>query len=412
METMELKKWNAIPGARNGRNRSSAALAALATIGALMLGAVPDNAEAQVAPELVSLGKKTGVGARAISLGEAFTAVADDYSALYYNAAGMTQLTRSEVAVNLSYNMFQNKVSFDNGTPNKRTLESTRLNALTLILTDGGRWALGIGYYSPVSFDDPLYFQARGGQYIYNASGRMDHYRMAIGYMVNEEVRLGLAASAVGGQEELEIQDGTTVRYLEEYTGYNLEPSFLIHISPQFSVGGSAVVMEQLELVDTYQQKGGSPKESVYDIYHPFQAKLGIAFQSGLTQISADWHGDFWSGYTYRSVGEAFAQHDMNYPNKHTFNIGLEQHLNKRGPALRLGYTWENQDDQRPQPNQSDPYRVSAGVGFMPSKRVGLDFAYQYGGGHTVQNSVPDGPQDLRIDAEDHQVMAALRYRW
>lgn len=412
METTEMKKRNFGLGPRNGRKGPLTALAALAALGALALGAAPATVDAQVAPELVSLGKKTGVGARAISLGEAFTAVADDYSALYYNAAGMTQLTRSEVAVNLSYNMFQNNVTFDNGSPNERTLESTRLNALNMILTDGGRWALGIGYYSPVSFDDPLYFQARGGQYTYNASGRMDHYRMAIGYMVSEEVRLGLAASAVGGQEELEIQDGTTVRYLEEYTGYNVEPSFLFHVSPQFSIGGSAVVMEQLELVDTYQKKGESPEESVYDIYHPFQAKLGIAFQSGLTQISADWHGDFWSSYTYRSAGEAFAKHDMNYPNKHTFNIGLEQHLDRRGPALRLGYTWENQDDQRPQPNQRDPYRVSAGVGFTPSKKVGLDFAYQYGGSHTVQNSVPDGPQDLVIDAEDHQVMAALKYRW
>jgi long-subunit fatty acid transport protein len=345
-------------------------------------------------------------------MGEAFTAVADDYSALYYNAAGMTQLTRSEVGVNLSYGMFRNLSYVDNDGPDKRSLESTRLNALNMVLTDGGHWALGIGYYSPVTFDDPLYFKSEGRSYTYDAEGRMDHYRMGLAYMVNEEVRLGLAASAVGGQEQLEIQDGGTVRYLEEYTGYNLEPSFLVHLSDMFSVGGSAVVMERLELTDTYQEQGDDPQESFYDIHHPFQAKLGLAFQSGLTQISADWHGDFWSSYSYRSAGDAFVNHDVHYPNKHTFNIGLEQHLDRRGPVLRAGYTWENQDDERPQPNQRDPFRVSAGVGFTPSSHVGLDFAYQYGGSRTLQSTLPGGPENLRIDSEDHQVMASLRYRW
>lgn len=38
-----------------------------------------------------------GVGARAISLGGAFTAVADDGSALFWNPAGMTQTKTSQV---------------------------------------------------------------------------------------------------------------------------------------------------------------------------------------------------------------------------------------------------------------------------------------------------------------------------
>ncbi|MBW8888122.1 MAG: hypothetical protein JF616_10240 [Fibrobacteres bacterium] len=382
-------------------------------LGALALAAALSTAGAEVTGELVSLGKKTGVGARAISLGEAFTAVADDYSALYYNAAGMTQLSRSEVAANLSYGFSENQASLDGERSSPTSLETTKLNALTMVLTDGGRWALGLGYYVPVSFDDPLaYRDANGNEYLYDAEGQMDHYRLGLAYMVSEQVSLGLAASAVSGREQLEIQDGSTARYLEDYTGYNLEPSFLIHLSDMFSVGGSAVVMEQLQLEDTYQEKGGSPLESQYDIHHPFQAKLGLAFQSGLTQVSFDWHGDFWSSYSYNSAGEAFVRHDVHYPNKHTFNIGLEQYLDKHGPALRLGYTWENQDDERPQPNQADPFRISAGIGFMPTRRVGLDFAYQYASGHTVQNSQPGGPENLAIESEDHQVMASLRLRW
>ena len=288
-------------GATRGTALPAAVLAAV--LGAAAIA--PARAE-----ELVALGKKTGVGARAISLGEAFTAVADDYSALYYNAAGMTQLSRSEFALNLGYGYSENRASFDGGSPRKGNLENTRLNAASLVLTDGRRWALGLGYYVPVTFDDPVQYNARGVAYAYNAEGQMEHYRMALAYKVSEQVSLGLAASAISGEEELEINDVGSARYLEEYTGYNLEPSVLFHLSDHFSIGGSAVVAERLELVDTYQEQGTAPIENQYDIRHPFQTRLGIAFQSGFTQVSADWHGDFWNSYEYTDARSAYQAGD------------------------------------------------------------------------------------------------------
>jgi Outer membrane protein transport protein (OMPP1/FadL/TodX) len=362
--------------------------------------------------ELVALGTKTGVGARALSLGEAFTAVADDYSALHYNAAGMTQLRKSEIALNLGYGYLENQTSVMGGFGQNRNLESTRLNALTLILTDGGNWALGVGYHAPVSFDDPLGYTANGRDYAYLASGHLDQYRLGIAYKASEAVSLGLAVSAMGGTERLEIQDGTVERYLEEYRGFNLEPSMLLHLSKEVSLGASVVMLERLSLIDTWQRQGDLPVETRYDIRHPFQTRLGMAFQSNLTQISFDWHGDYWSSNSYSLAGAAFDEGHFEYPNLHTFAIGIEQHLNRYGPVLRGGLQWQVADASAPEPQSGNPWKVNVGFGFCPAKDLLLDVGYQLRGSEAWQSTLGNGSNDLRIAGEAHQVMGSMRFRF
>ncbi|GEM_PF-984160 len=53
-----------------------------------------------------------GLGARAIGMGESFTAVADDSSALYYNPAGLAQVGQPEIAI--AHNLFLADGFYDN----------------------------------------------------------------------------------------------------------------------------------------------------------------------------------------------------------------------------------------------------------------------------------------------------------
>jgi len=53
-----------------------------------------------------------GLGARAIGMGESFTAVADDPSALYYNPAGLSQVRQPEIAI--AHNLFLTDGFYDN----------------------------------------------------------------------------------------------------------------------------------------------------------------------------------------------------------------------------------------------------------------------------------------------------------
>jgi len=78
-------------GSRGDRLRALTCLA-------VALGALgPLAASAQIPPE-IPLASRATVGARAIALGGAYVGVAEDYTALTYNPAGLTQVRRTEFA--------------------------------------------------------------------------------------------------------------------------------------------------------------------------------------------------------------------------------------------------------------------------------------------------------------------------
>lgn len=363
--------------------------------------------------ELVSRGQNTGVGARALSMGEAFTGVADDYSALYYNPAGLTQLRKSELGINLDYSMRINNASLGGAAGSRRAVEATQINAVSLILTQGNGWAFGMGYYSPTTFNDPVQYFSNGQEYAYEAFGGMDHYRLALAFAPSKIASIGFAASALTGREQLEVRDGITTRYLEEYAGFNLEPSFLLSFGKALTLGGAVVISERLALRDTYQEEGYEPVETLYEIRHPFQTRLGLGFQVGWTQLSADWHANFWRGYGYAEEGNAFFQNEASYANRHKFAMGIEQHLTSRGPILRAGVSWEA-DDARAMETawQERPKSVHLGFGLPASKHLMIDVGYHYKTATTVQPSTLGGASDLSIAESGQHVMGSLRLRW
>jgi long-subunit fatty acid transport protein len=101
-----------------------------------------------------------GVGVRAQAMGNAFIGVADDYTATYWNPAGLTQLKTSELSGDLYHLKFNNEATFVGNT----ILDSrnfTKFNSLGLAYkfpTTRGSLALSFGYNRFKDYDDFLYF--------------------------------------------------------------------------------------------------------------------------------------------------------------------------------------------------------------------------------------------------------------
>ncbi len=101
-----------------------------------------------------------GVGARSIGLGMAYTGVSNDFSASYYNPAGLAQLRLNEVSLGLSNISYGNTSSFF-GQNQSFTNSGTNLNSAGLVYavpTTRGSFVLAIGYERQSDFTTGLSF--------------------------------------------------------------------------------------------------------------------------------------------------------------------------------------------------------------------------------------------------------------
>lgn len=102
-----------------------------------------------------------GLGARSLGLGSAYTGIAEDFTAIYWNPAGLAQSSMSQFSFGLSNNSFGNTSSFY-GLDQSLSTSSTTLNNLGLIYavpTSQGSLVLALGYGRNSDFTTGLSFR-------------------------------------------------------------------------------------------------------------------------------------------------------------------------------------------------------------------------------------------------------------
>lgn len=101
-----------------------------------------------------------GVGARALGMGMAYTGIANDFSAIYWNPAGLGQIEFSEFSVGLSHLSYGNRATYLD-TRKSFNNSSTTLNNLGLVYsfpTRKGSLVFALGYNRANDFTSGLSF--------------------------------------------------------------------------------------------------------------------------------------------------------------------------------------------------------------------------------------------------------------
>ncbi len=102
-----------------------------------------------------------GVGALSLGMGNAYTGVASDFSAIYWNPAGLAQMEHGEFSLGLSQLNYKGKGTFFGGS-NSLANNATNLNSLGLVYpvpVHKGSLVLAFGYVRQSNFTTGLSFE-------------------------------------------------------------------------------------------------------------------------------------------------------------------------------------------------------------------------------------------------------------
>jgi hypothetical protein len=257
---------------------------------------------------------KAGVGARALGMGGAFTAVADNCDAPYWNPAGLSQTKDYQLTT------MQTKLSTD---------ADHYYVSYVMPLLYGGlgiSWVqVGMGSITQTSGTTDAFNDVETlGIFSYYSNA----YLLSYGQKITEDLSFGITAKYLTSDMPglVSIEGGSAY-------GYSITPGILYKPMPELSIG-----LKIDELINS--QKWGTDTEEIV----PSKYRLGISYLMPLYDIQLLLSGDMSQINKEGYVAEA----------------GLGAELKANMFSLRLGYA---------------ETAMTAGIGFRQGY-VGIDYAY------------------------------------
>lgn len=343
-------------------------------------------------------------GSRALSLGGAFTAVADDYSAAFYNPAGLAQLSGNQITIDYLYTSPKIDVKTldgqdlvirlpDGQTKNDPTQHSggKGFNLAIPILgiaLDVNKMAnlpfhvqVGVGASLPEKFssvyrvnsnppDQPQLFR-------YGDDIDRLHAAISVGIEVIKDLLYvgGGCQAMLYGEARIHV-DGMNVTTDPEKSQTVSEVSIpaILKFDPvagllftpmnkKLKIGVSFREKQELEItpVSATLTIDGLPDATlamimgIKSFFNPREYSLGCSYDFGGFMLSGEVNLQEWSDYRYSrshtaqdSTGKPYFEGDPDFSNTVNYRLGIEYRLNKK-TSLMLGYCHQ----PTPIPNQS-----------------------------------------------------------
>ena len=161
-----------------------------------------------VAQEERAIDNFAGVGVRAMGMGGAFVGVADDFTAMYWNPAGLAQMQQREVQVSFLRNSRANDSIF-NGTAGRSELTNTRFGTLGFVYpypVYRGSLVLAAGLTRIKDFDWSLNLKGDddglAADHAFQHEGEMALAGVSAAVDVSPAVSLGATLGFVSGEDE------------------------------------------------------------------------------------------------------------------------------------------------------------------------------------------------------------------
>ena len=400
--------------------------------------------------EEMAIGNTFGVGARTMGMGGASLALADDFTALYWNPAGMAQIQKFELFSSFSHNTASTDAYFTGDEITGTTRSQMRPNSIGFVYpfhARRGGWAIAFGYNRPQNFDyqtaiqgiDPSSGTEFSGLAVDETdvnSGGIGIWSFGTSVYVSKRVLIGGSLDFWQGNSLNELDTTATdllkvdselsrFRYDDEidreYSGLGARIGLLAHLTDAVSVGLTLVTPIELGVDELWYQStravyddGEEMSDSmsgaqVFDIERPFEIGTGIAvklFDDDLV-LAGDVQLTDWTQTRYNPApADDISQDNFEefYATTLQARLGVEYRLSTIDTYVRFGYFRDTIPFTDAEINDARDF-LTGGIGKIFEDSLKFDVGYMLGTWQRSRN-------ELTTERHTHRVFASAAYRF
>ena len=401
----------------------------------VMLGLTVGSYGAELFEEVVLLGGTSSApGARAAGMGSAYTAVADDYNASYWNPAGLAQIRRIEIYGALLQRHYNNQSTYY-GFDTDASSNFTKLASFGVVFpvpVYRGSLAFSIGYNLVRSWDRITSFkddQGIGYPWSWAQAEELEHGRLgfwsfASAIDLSPNMSLGAALQYWVGRDDYTITgqewdnsapSGTSpVQEVidTDLNGWRGSLGVLVRVGSVVRLGMTIMTPVVFDAEEKWSGTGYGSGTWDYRISEPFRIRYGVSASLGRALVALDLDWMDWSQIEYRSeppipgYSEAEANIALRRDFRPTLGIsgGAEFLLPVYGLRVRAGGGYDPNPEKGAETSDGQTH-FSAGLGILLDESIMVDVAF------TSRRWEQNSPY-LWEDISTQKVQLSIAYRF
>ena len=391
--------------------------------------------------EELAIGNTFGLGARTMGMGGAFLAVADDFTTLYWNPAGLAQIRKFELFGSLSHSGQNIETEFTRGRTAAAEESQTHPNSIGLVYplyASRGGFAFGLGYNRPQNFGSEVVIQgldpSSGSVFsgfdvdeTTSNSGGMGIWSFGMGVFISKNILLGGSIDFWQGSSFDELNSAAEdISNIDPeiksfafhdtvdrgYSGLSGRVGVLAFAGENVTLGGTVTLPADLEVNEVWEQQtivqfddgeegvDGDGGSILFDIKRPFEFGGGVAIkllEKRLT-LAGDMQFTDWTQTKYNPLPADDVKNNFNryYDSTIQVRVGAEYRIPVIETSVRVGY-FRDPIPFRDRDINSDRDFLTIGVGKIFDQIIKIDIAYMRGSWSQSGNLLSESQTSNRV---------------
>ncbi len=343
-------------------------------------------------------------GARAAGMAGAFSAVADDYTAMYYNPAGLAGMKRLELSGSGYLGLLNNESDMGSGTTATTNDSYAGVSHCGLVLplpAYRGGLAFALGYQHLLDFTQPYGVNDADTTILVTEEGGIDAWTLGFGLQMSRRFWGGVALELLTGTEKYLFTAEAPAYQDREFqhldlTGLRITLGGMLHVTRKLQL---ALVLRtplwynftwteyQYQLVvDGVVVDEYNDLYADYKLYIPFELTGGAAWRSRWLTLSGDFIFSDWSQVQYEidnpdpatelDIRMLNREIERDYQPRVGMRLGAEYTIPTTDLMLRGGLA--HYPLAGPRTELTPRTQVTGGIGYLVDQVMDLNLAVGY----------------------------------